>query len=91
MAYGQTSSGKTHTIEGNIRDGTDSGIMPRAMDCTFQMIEQAPGSIEFTVRMSYVELYCEKIQDLLHPGNDNLKIFETPDDGVSVQDATCGK
>jgi hypothetical protein len=37
-----------------------------------------------------MELFCEKVKDLLRPGNDNLKIAETPEEGVHVPDATQG-
>jgi hypothetical protein len=42
-------------------------------------------------QVSYVEIYCEKIQDLLNPKSDNLKITETTGEGVTLQDATGGR
>jgi hypothetical protein len=83
----QTSSGKTHTMQGKLGDENHLGVMPRALQLIFKHIESAPSNVEFTVRMSYVELYCEKVQDLLKQGSNDLKIYETTEDGVCVQDA----
>ena len=40
----------------------------------FGFIEIAPESFEFTVQISYFEIYMEKIRDLLCDGNDNLQV-----------------
>ena len=76
LAYGQTSSGKTHTMEGKMSDEESFGICPRAVDTLFNCIEDADPDIEFTLKLSFVEIYCEKIRDLLEPENNNLKIKE---------------
>ena len=78
MAYGQTSSGKTHTMEGKMSAEEHFGICPRAVDTLFSCIEDADPDIEFTLKLSFVEIYCEKIRDLLEPENNNLKIKELP-------------
>ena len=89
MSYGQTSSGKTHTMEGKlmgfVKDDNEEqqikknelrGICPRAIDSLFRCIENADEDIEFTLKLSFVEIYCEKIRDLLEPMSNNLKIKE---------------
>lgn len=88
FAYGQTSSGKTHTMEGPDMDGNDRGIIPRIVQNIFQYIELAPDTLEFTVRVSYFEIYMERIRDLLCDGNDNLQIHENRERGVYVRHAT---
>ena len=80
LAYGQTGAGKTHTLS-SIR--TESiGIIPRAAQQVF-----GEASIEngYRVRLSYLQIYCEQIQDLLRPETgDNLAIRETGDGRVCV-------
>jgi len=70
FAYGQTSSGKTHTMHG---DRNDPGIIPRAIHDIFQIIQNTPDR-EYLLRVSYLEIYNEKIKDLLNPTHENLKI-----------------
>lgn len=66
FAYGQTSSGKTFTMEGlSIDDDKLKGIVPRMMDNIFDLIESAPEELEFTVKCSFLEIYKERINDLL--------------------------
>jgi kinesin family member 5 len=49
----------------NIDDSTTRGIIPRMVDTLFSKIQSAPGTIDFTIRVSMVEIYMEKIRDLL--------------------------
>jgi len=88
MAYGQTSSGKTHTMEGKMTSEEDFGICPRAVDTLFGCIEDADPEIEFTLKLSFVEIYCEKIRDLLEPDNNNLKIKELPTGELALNNVT---
>jgi len=75
FAYGQTSSGKTHTMQGpSIEDVDMQGIIPRMVRTVFNRIEAASDCIEFTVKVSMIEIYMEKIKDLIDPSKDNLKI-----------------
>jgi len=83
FAYGQTSSGKTFTMEGKMDDPHLKGIIPRMMDYVFTKIVQAPGNMEFLIKCSMLEIYLERIQDLLDPRKTNLKVKA----GV-VQDCT---
>ncbi|XP_053432463.1 kinesin-like protein KIF27 [Nycticebus coucang] len=67
FAYGQTGSGKTYTIGGgrvaSVVDG-QKGIIPRAIQEIFQSISEHP-SIDFNVKVSYIEVYKEDLRDLL--------------------------
>lgn len=84
FAYGQTSSGKTHTMMGpDIMDKDQRGIIPRMVSFVFEQISQASSDIEFTVKVSMIEIYMEKIQDLLDRSKTNLKVNETAQ-GITI-------
>lgn len=89
LAYGQTGSGKSYTMMGkSIDDFQYRGAIPRIIDQIFEMILQSSSDIEYTVRVSYMEIYMEKIKDLLNPRNDNLPIHEDKARGVYVRGLT---
>jgi len=90
FAYGQTSSGKTFTMEGPEVVDTDEkkGIIPRMMGHLFELILNSSAEIEFNVKVSFLELYNEKLQDLLDPRKTNLQIKEDKTKGIFVQDVT---
>nr|OQO22120.1 hypothetical protein B0A51_10784 [Rachicladosporium sp. CCFEE 5018] len=87
FAYGQTGSGKTYTMmgAGNLGDEESKGIIPRIVEQIFAQIMGSDAMIEFTVKVSYMEIYMEKIRDLLAPQNDNLPIHEEKGRGVYVK------
>jgi len=87
FAYGQTGSGKTHTMMGDPNDPDMKGIIPRMIEAVFDGIAQADPDIEFTVKVSYVEIYNEKIRDLLDESKTNLRVRESPM-GVWIEDVT---
>ena len=68
FAYGQTGTGKTHTMSG-AHDAecdvlsSEAGIIPRAMSHVFEYLERA--ELEYHVKVTYLELYNEEITDLL--------------------------
>ncbi|KAH9611631.1 hypothetical protein KSS87_010325 [Heliosperma pusillum] len=72
FAYGVTSSGKTHTMHG---DQSCPGIIPLAIKDVFSIIQETPGR-EFLLRVSYLEIYNEVINDLLDPTGQNLRVRE---------------
>ncbi|KAK9056711.1 hypothetical protein SSX86_024073 [Deinandra increscens subsp. villosa] len=72
FAYGVTSSGKTHTMHG---DHHSPGIIPLAIKDVFSIIQDTPGR-EFLLRVSYLEIYNEVINDLLDPTGQNLRVRE---------------
>lgn len=66
FAYGQTGSGKSHTMMGpDIDDREMKGIIPRITEQIFASIMSSPGNIEYLVKVSYMEIYMERIRDLL--------------------------
>lgn len=80
FAYGQTSSGKTFTMNGT---ENDPGIIQRAVNEIFQKIEMMTNR-EFLIRVSYMEIYNEDINDLFAVENQKLQIHESLDRGVFV-------
>ncbi|KAF8783931.1 hypothetical protein HU200_000104 [Digitaria exilis] len=72
FAYGVTSSGKTHTMHGDQRS---PGIIPLAVKDAFSIIQETPNR-EFLLRVSYLEIYNEVVNDLLNPSGQNLRIRE---------------
>uniref|UniRef100_A0A1J3DJF2 Kinesin-like protein n=1 Tax=Noccaea caerulescens TaxID=107243 RepID=A0A1J3DJF2_NOCCA len=72
FAYGVTSSGKTHTMHGDQRS---PGIIPLAVKDAFSIIQETPNR-EFLLRISYLEIYNEVVNDLLNPAGQNLRIRE---------------
>ncbi|KAL6208303.1 hypothetical protein ACLB2K_019254 [Fragaria x ananassa] len=72
FAYGVTSSGKTHTMHGEQKS---PGIIPLAVKDVFGIIQETPGR-EFLLRVSYLEIYNEVINDLLDSTGQNLRIRE---------------
>ncbi|XP_020591197.1 kinesin-like protein KIN-7L [Phalaenopsis equestris] len=80
FAYGQTSSGKTFTMNGS---QFDSGIIPLAVRDIFNTTHKITDR-EFLVRVSYMEIYNEEINDLLSLGNQRLPIHESLERGVYV-------
>uniref|UniRef100_A0AAQ5ZIX0 Kinesin-like protein n=1 Tax=Amphiprion ocellaris TaxID=80972 RepID=A0AAQ5ZIX0_AMPOC len=65
FAYGQTSSGKTHTMEGKLHDPRVMGIIPRIASDIFDHIYSMDENLEFHIKVSYFEIYLDKIRDLL--------------------------
>ena len=88
FAYGQTGSGKSWSMEGIRGDEEKAGIIPRMFDNLFQLILDADPDIEFSIKCSYMEIYMEKIKDLLDCKKTNLQVKEDKIKGLYVQDAT---
>ncbi|KAI8877974.1 kinesin-domain-containing protein [Backusella circina FSU 941] len=85
FAYGQTGSGKSYSMMGY---GEDKGIIPRTCSELFERVANLSNdSLKFQVEVSYIEIYNEKVRDLLNPGNKgNLKVREHPTIGPYVED-----
>ncbi|KAI0797908.1 kinesin heavy chain [Abortiporus biennis] len=86
FAYGQTGSGKTFTMMGADIDSQDlKGLIPRITEQIFQSIVESDAHLEYLVKVSYMEIYLERIRDLLAPHNDNLQVHEEKSKGVYVK------
>ena len=86
FAYGQTSSGKTYTMTGDLNSQAYMGITPRMISTVFDTIYSEAENIEFTVKVSFCEIYMEKISDLLDTTKDKLKVRESKNKGVYIAD-----
>ncbi|XP_011483487.1 kinesin-like protein KIF13A isoform X5 [Oryzias latipes] len=76
FAYGQTGSGKSFSMMGN---GEHPGLIPRLCCCLFERVhKEANESHTFKVEVSYMEIYNEKVRDLLDPkgSRQSLKVRE---------------
>lgn len=79
FAYGQTSSGKTHTMMGpmqNVDNVEDKGITPRIFKTLFNRIDDASEDMEYSLKVSMCEIYNEKIKDLFDTKKNNLSIHQ---------------
>jgi len=89
LAYGQTGSGKSYTMMGaSIEDENQKGIIPRIADSIFDKIAKGDENIEFTLSVSYMEIYMETIRDLLTidpESGKNLTVHEDKTSGVHVR------
>ncbi|XP_044732746.1 kinesin heavy chain isoform X1 [Chrysoperla carnea] len=88
FAYGQTSSGKTHTMEGVIGDPAKQGIIPRIVNDIFNHIYAMEENLEFHIKVSYFEIYMDKIRDLLDVSKVNLSVHEDKNRVPFVKGAT---
>ena len=69
----------------NIDDELSKGVIPRIVEQVFASIAASPMTIEYTVKVSYMEIYMERIKDLLDPRFDNLPVHEEKNRGVYVK------
>eukprot|EP00826_Nyctotherus_ovalis_P000841 TRINITY_DN10057_c0_g1_i8.p1 TRINITY_DN10057_c0_g1~~TRINITY_DN10057_c0_g1_i8.p1 ORF type:complete len:689 (+),score=305.93 TRINITY_DN10057_c0_g1_i8:449-2515(+) len=75
-------------MQGVLEDPEIKGLIPRIVDTIFDRIDQASESMEFTVKASMLEIYNEKIRDLLDPSKNNLNVREEKQRGIYVEGLT---
>lgn len=75
-------------MQGDLNNPNLTGIVPRMVKTVFDRINAASESIEFTVKVSMVEIYCENLKDLLNPVKDRLIIKQDPIKGIFIPDLT---
>ncbi|XP_049875975.1 kinesin-like protein unc-104 isoform X5 [Pectinophora gossypiella] len=87
FAYGQTGAGKSYTMMGRGED-CQEGIIPQICKDLFRRIRQTTSEdLKYSVEVSYMEIYCERVRDLLNPKNKgNLRVREHPALGPYVED-----
>lgn len=88
FAYGQTSSGKTHTMEGNLNDEEMKGVIPRIVQDIFEYIYCLEQNLEFHIKISYYEVYLDSIRDLLDASKQSLAVREDANRVPYVKGAT---
>ena len=86
FAYGQTSTGKTYTMQGEIPD--NAGIIPLTLEELFKQIKNDKDIIDSQIGVSFIEIYNESINDLLDSSKINLDLRETPNREVIVNNLT---
>lgn len=84
FAYGQTSSGKTHTMFGDMHSDHLKGIIPRATRHIFDFIDECEDETEFMIKCSMLEIYRENLYDLLNERSSDLRIKDHPRKGIFV-------
>lgn len=85
FAYGQTSSGKTHTMKGY--SPQERGLIPLSVQEIFSHAESVPGRT-FEISCSYIEIYNESVNDLIEPTNKNLDVRESIANGIYINRLT---
>ncbi|XP_038677295.1 kinesin-like protein KIF1B isoform X17 [Scyliorhinus canicula] len=87
FAYGQTGAGKSYTMMGK-QDKDHEGIIPQLCEDLFEKINDNNNSdMSYSVEVSYMEIYCERVRDLLNPKTKgNLRVREHPLLGPYVED-----
>uniref|UniRef100_A0A3Q2Y580 plus-end-directed kinesin ATPase n=1 Tax=Hippocampus comes TaxID=109280 RepID=A0A3Q2Y580_HIPCM len=86
FAYGQTGAGKSYTMMGKQEEGQE-GIIPMLCEDLFEKINEDSNKEELSYSVSYMEIYCERVRDLLNPKNKgNLRVREHPLLGPYVED-----
>ncbi|XP_036376878.1 kinesin-like protein KIF1A isoform X16 [Megalops cyprinoides] len=88
FAYGQTGAGKSYTMMGK-QEKDQQGIIPQLCEDLFTKINDSnnDNSMSYSVEVSYMEIYCERVRDLLNPKNKgNLRVREHPLMGPYVED-----
>ncbi|KAM7326014.1 hypothetical protein ACRRTK_014492 [Alexandromys fortis] len=89
LAYGQTGSGKTYSMGGVYTAEQEHeptiGVIPRVIQLLFKEINKK-GDFEFTLKVSYLEIYNEEILDLLCPSREKtqINIREDPKEGIKL-------
>ncbi|EHH21830.1 hypothetical protein EGK_04983 [Macaca mulatta] len=98
FAYGQTGAGKSYTMMGKqekdqqgiipqARGGGQAGAAPLCEDLFSRINDTTNDNMSYSVEVSYMEIYCERVRDLLNPKNKgNLRVREHPLLGPYVED-----
>ncbi|KAM6121939.1 kinesin-like protein KIF19 [Phoenicopterus ruber ruber] len=85
FAYGPTGAGKTYTMLGT---DCEPGIYIRTLDDLFKALEATTKEMDYTVSMSYLEIYNEVIRDLLNPSSGFLDLREDPRGSIQIAGIT---
>ncbi|KAG6406917.1 hypothetical protein SASPL_134534 [Salvia splendens] len=88
LAYGQTGSGKTYTMGTSLKDGCQTGLIPKVMNALFRKIESQKGDTEVQLHVSFIEIHKEEVRDLLDPSSSSKQ--ETAN-GNAAKITTTGK
>ncbi|XP_020114772.1 kinesin-like protein KIN-1 isoform X1 [Ananas comosus] len=87
ITYGQTGAGKTYSMEGPSIlecDEHKNGLVQRVVDGLFEHMKSSTDTVTCTMKLSMVEIYMEKVRDLLDLSKDNLQIKEGRNQGIYI-------
>ncbi|XP_073132602.1 kinesin-like protein KIN-1 isoform X1 [Henckelia pumila] len=91
ITYGQTGAGKTYTMEGPKLidcEEKEKGLLPRVVDGIFDINKHSNDTAKYTIKLSMVEIYMERVRDLFDLSKDNLQIKESREQGIFVSGVT---
>ncbi|KAF5453969.1 hypothetical protein F2P56_023672 [Juglans regia] len=91
ITYGQTGAGKTYSMEGPSVlevDEEKKGLLPRVVDGIFEHIKSFDEITKYSIKLSMVEIYMEKVRDLFDLSKDNIQIKESKVQGILLSGAT---
>ncbi|KAH9603982.1 hypothetical protein KSS87_023585 [Heliosperma pusillum] len=87
----QTGAGKTYSMEGpgiETSDDMKKGLVPRVIEGIFEMINSSHEATTYSVKLSMVEIYMEKVRDLFDLSKDNIQIKENKSQGILLSGVT---
>ncbi|KAE9598112.1 putative minus-end-directed kinesin ATPase [Lupinus albus] len=91
ITYGQTGAGKTYSMEGPgilECDEQKKGLLPRVVKELFDSINLSEEDMTYSIKLSMVEIYMEKVRDLFDLSKDNLQINESKSRGIFLPGVT---
>ncbi|XLS96883.1 hypothetical protein HN51_039618, partial [Arachis hypogaea] len=91
ITYGQTGAGKTYSMEGPgilECDEQKKGLLPRVVKGLFDSLSPSDEELTFSIKLSMVEIYMEKIRDLFDLSKDNIQIKESKSRGIILHGVT---
>ncbi|XP_027353436.1 kinesin-like protein KIN-1 [Abrus precatorius] len=91
ITYGQTGAGKTYSMEGPgilECDEQKKGLLPRVVEGLFDSLNSSDIDIAYSIKLSMVEIYMEKVRDLFELSKDNIQIKEGKSQGILLPGVT---
>ncbi|XP_022961551.1 kinesin-like protein KIN-1 isoform X1 [Cucurbita moschata] len=87
ITFGQTGAGKTYSMEGPgilECDAVEKGLLPRVVEEIFECTKFSDETSKYTIKLSMVEIYMEKVRDLFDLSKDNIQIKESKTQGIML-------
>ncbi|KAJ1417095.1 P-loop containing nucleoside triphosphate hydrolase [Sesbania bispinosa] len=91
ITYGQTGAGKTYSMEGPSIlecDEQKKGLLPRVVEGLFDSLNPSDEDMTYSIKLSMVEIYMEKVRDLFDLSKDNIQIKESKSRGIYLPAVT---
>ncbi|KAA0035167.1 kinesin-like protein KIN-1 isoform X1 [Cucumis melo var. makuwa] len=87
ITFGQTGAGKTYSMEGPgvlECDAVKKGLLSRVVEGIFECTKSSDETSKYSIKLSMVEIYMEKVRDLFDLSRDNIQIKETKTQGIML-------